>query len=69
MYMIVVGGLKAYGVLYAEMLAVHQAGSGNTAWIGATSLLLMFGCGRLTKSLYGKYKCRVLYYLRLTLIV
>ncbi|WAR11782.1 MOT12-like protein [Mya arenaria] len=36
MYLFVVGGIKAYGILYTELVDFYGSGSGNTAWIGST---------------------------------
>jgi hypothetical protein len=46
MYMFVVGSIKAYGVLYTEMVEYFGTGSGNTAWIGSVCSLLMLGLGK-----------------------
>ncbi|KAH3855145.1 monocarboxylate transporter 12-like [Dreissena polymorpha] len=58
MYMVVVGGIKAYGVLYTEMVSVYASGSGNTAWIGSTTLLLMFGLGPVANLLSQRFTFR-----------
>ena len=46
MYLFVVGSIKAYGVLYTEMVEYFGTGSGNTAWIGSVCSLLMLGLGK-----------------------
>ncbi|XP_060593162.1 monocarboxylate transporter 12-like [Ruditapes philippinarum] len=43
MYCLVIGTIKAYGILYTEMVSYYGTGSGNTAWIGSMVLLLVLG--------------------------
>ncbi|KAL4234385.1 hypothetical protein ACF0H5_006032 [Mactra antiquata] len=59
MYLFVVGSIKAYGVLYAEMLEYFNAGSGNTAWIGSICFLIMLGIGPFSNLLCRKYSFRI----------
>ncbi|XP_045173749.2 monocarboxylate transporter 12-like isoform X2 [Mercenaria mercenaria] len=45
MYMFVVGSIKAYGMLYTEVVEYYSSGSGNTAWIGSIVIILELGLG------------------------
>ncbi|XP_060580891.1 monocarboxylate transporter 12-like isoform X2 [Ruditapes philippinarum] len=63
MYVFVVGSLKAYGVLYTEMVEYYSSGSGNTAWIGSIALILLFGLGPLSNLL-----CKIYSFRRITFI-
>lgn len=47
-YLFVLGSMKAFGVLYTEMLDYFSAGSGNTAWIGSLAWFLLTSLGLLT---------------------
>ncbi|XP_060593172.1 monocarboxylate transporter 12-like [Ruditapes philippinarum] len=58
MYMFVVGSIKAYGVLYTEMVEYFGTGSGNTAWIGSVCSLLMLGLGPIANLLSRKFSFR-----------
>ncbi|WAR11781.1 MT12B-like protein [Mya arenaria] len=58
MYMIVVGGLKAYGVLYVEMILEYERGSGNTAWIGGICILLTLVGGPVANLLSRRFSFR-----------
>ncbi|XP_053402580.1 monocarboxylate transporter 12-like [Mercenaria mercenaria] len=58
MYMFVVGSVKAYGVLYTEMVDYYSSGSGNTAWIGSIARTLYFGLGPVANLLCKFYTFR-----------
>ncbi|XP_045193175.2 monocarboxylate transporter 12-like [Mercenaria mercenaria] len=58
MYLFVVGSIKAYGVLYTEMVEYFDSGSGNTAWIGSVCSLLMLGLGPFANLLSRKFSFR-----------
>lgn len=63
MYMLVVGTLKAYGVLYTEMLEYYSIGSGNTAFIGSICILCMMGLGPLANFLSFRFSFRKIAFL------
>jgi hypothetical protein len=46
-YLLGLGSLKSFGVLYTEMLDHFSAGSGNTAWIGSITWFLLQVLGSL----------------------
>lgn len=58
MYFFVVGSIKAYGVLYTEMVEYFGTGSGNTAWIGSVCSLLMLGLGPIANLLSKNFSFR-----------
>ncbi|XP_053392833.1 monocarboxylate transporter 12-like [Mercenaria mercenaria] len=57
-YMFVVGSVKAYGVLYTEMVDYYSSGSGNTARIGSIARTLYFGLGPVANLLCRRYTFR-----------
>ncbi|XP_045173281.2 monocarboxylate transporter 12-like [Mercenaria mercenaria] len=58
MYMFVIGSFKAFGLLYTEMVEYYSAGSGNTAWISAISLTLLYCLGPIANLLCKLYSFR-----------
>lgn len=57
-YLFAVGTVKAYGVLYTEMVSYFGSGSGNTAWIGSTVLLFMLGLSPVANMLSRRFSFR-----------
>ncbi|KAK3584343.1 hypothetical protein CHS0354_006334 [Potamilus streckersoni] len=60
MYLLTVGSVKAYGVLYTEFLGFYGTGSGNTAWVGSISLLFMLGLGPFSNALCQRFSFRLI---------
>lgn len=58
MYLLTVGTIKAYGVLYTEMVSYYGAGSGNTAWIVSVVLLFMLGMSPFSNMLSRRFSFR-----------
>ncbi|XP_045193190.2 monocarboxylate transporter 12-like isoform X2 [Mercenaria mercenaria] len=58
MYSLVIGTIKAYGILYTEMVSYYGTGSGNTAWIGSMLLLLLLGLSPVANLLSRKFTFR-----------
>ncbi|XP_060601147.1 monocarboxylate transporter 2-like [Ruditapes philippinarum] len=58
MYSLVIGTIKAYGILYTEMVSYYGTGSGNTAWIGSMVLLLLLGLSPVANSFSRKFSFR-----------
>lgn len=58
MYCFVIGSIKAYGILYTEMVSYYGTGSGNTAWIGSMVLLLLLGLSPVANLLSRKFTFR-----------
>ncbi|XP_060568973.1 monocarboxylate transporter 9-like [Ruditapes philippinarum] len=58
-YLLGIGSLKAFGVLYTEMLDHFSAGSGNTAWIGSITWFLVHVLAPLASFLCRRYSFRL----------
>ncbi|KAL5020978.1 hypothetical protein ScPMuIL_000133 [Solemya velum] len=58
MYIVVVGSVKCFGILYTEFLDVYQAGAGSTAWIGSLCVFMMFALGPFANYLSREYSFR-----------
>ncbi|XP_053375243.1 monocarboxylate transporter 12-like isoform X2 [Mercenaria mercenaria] len=63
MYMFVVGSIKAYGMLYTEVVEYYSSGSGNTAWIGSIAIILELGLGPI-----ANFLCKIYTFRRVTTI-
>ena len=46
MYLIVIGTIKSYGILYTELDEYYDVGSGPVALIGSLFLGCLFGLGK-----------------------
>ena len=49
MYLIVVGSLKTYGILFTELDEHYSVGSGPVAIVGSLMFLLMFCAGKMSR--------------------
>ncbi|KAL5020977.1 hypothetical protein ScPMuIL_000132 [Solemya velum] len=58
MYMLLVGGIKTYGILYTEFIDHFQTGAGDTAWIGSVCLFILFILGPFVNFLSRKTSFR-----------
>lgn len=58
MYLLTVGTIKAYGILYTELVPLFQAGSSNTAWIGGICMIFMFALGPFANLLCTRFTFR-----------
>ena len=53
MYLLVVGSIKSYGILYTEIDQFFAVGSGSLAFVGSVILLCMLGLGKMFKAAYA----------------
>ncbi|XP_045173163.2 monocarboxylate transporter 12-like [Mercenaria mercenaria] len=63
LYTFVVGSVKSYGVIYTEVVEYYSTESGETAWIGSISVILLFGLGPVANLL-----CKIYTFRRITFI-
>ena len=47
MYLLVVGSVKSYGILYTEIDEYFSVGSGPLAFIGSVIFMCMMGLGKI----------------------
>lgn len=59
MYTFLIGSVKAYGVLYTEMVDYFSSGYGNAAWIGAIASFLRLTLGPIANLLSRTYSFRI----------
>ncbi|KAL4234387.1 hypothetical protein ACF0H5_006034 [Mactra antiquata] len=57
-YLLVIGSIKSYGVLYTEIVSSYGSGTGSAAWIGSTVLLGTLGLSPVVNILGKKFTFR-----------
>lgn len=60
MYLLAVGSIKAYGILYTEIDEHFAVGSGPLAFIGSVILFGMLGLGKDKKASGEMFHCNLL---------
>ncbi|KAK3097129.1 hypothetical protein FSP39_006637 [Pinctada imbricata] len=58
MYSLMMGSIKTFGILYAELLNTFHGGAGNTASIGSTCIFIQSMLGPLANALSMRYSFR-----------